>query len=493
MKMRKLFVSLRNAFSILLSVLAIVIFGGSLTGCNSQMGGTPPPVGNTQVVVLLTSTANDQLSGFGISLGSIALTDNTGKLTTIFTGADPQFGTGVEWMHLNGASEPLVTVSVARGVYTAATVKVDGCAFTSIDFFNQTINTSTYAQGLCGQGTGTATVNLPSPITVTGSVMGLSLDLQAPQSFTLIGEGTNATYTISPTFNLSAVSIAPQPTDETNGKVIGVAGQVMSINANGNSFTARTPDGALLTVSSNTNTAYQGVAAFTSLSANLLVNFDAAVQSDGSLLATRVEVDDPTAPGAAIGPYVFPGSPAGTFATLNLETNGCADTGNPVFCGEVYWYSSNTVFNISQEFSNLASLPFSPTFSSNNFLLGQHLSVFTPGTFTHNSQNVGTITLVPQTLNGTVTAISSDAGFNVYTVALATYDLIPALQLYSANSALPHITDPTTVVIYTDTNSNLLISGAVNVGSLLRFKGLVFDDNGALRMDCSEIYDGVTE
>jgi hypothetical protein len=108
MKMCKLFVSPRNTFSILLSVLAIVIFGGSLTGCNSQMGGPPPPVGNTQVVVLLTSTANDQLSGFGISLSSIALTDSTGKVTTIFTGADPQFGTDVEWMHLNGASEPLV-------------------------------------------------------------------------------------------------------------------------------------------------------------------------------------------------------------------------------------------------------------------------------------------------------------------------------------------------------------------------------------------------
>jgi hypothetical protein len=33
----------------------------------------------------------------------------------------------------------------------------------------------------------------------------------------------------------------------------------------------------------------------------------------------------------------------------------------------------------------------------------------------------------------------------------------------------------------------------VNVGSLERFKGLVFFDNGTMRMDCSEIYDGVTE
>jgi hypothetical protein len=37
------------------------------------------------------------------------------------------------------------------------------------------------------------------------------------------------------------------------------------------------------------------------------------------------------------------------------------------------------------------------------------------------------------------------------------------------------------------------LAAMVNVGSLLRFKGLIFDDSGTMRMDASEIYDGVTE
>jgi hypothetical protein len=44
-----------------------------------------------------------------------------------------------------------------------------------------------------------------------------------------------------------------------------------------------------------------------------------------------------------------------------------------------------------------------------------------------------------------------------------------------------------------DTNTQLLNSDPVAVGSLLRFNGLVFNDNGTLRMDCAQISDGVTE
>jgi hypothetical protein len=493
MKTHKVFVSPRSAFKSLVSVLAIAIFGALLAGCGSgtQMGGTLPAAKTTQVIVLLTSTANDQLAVFNVALASISLTDTTGKSTTIFTGANPQLGTPVEWMHLNGASEPLVTVSIPQGTYTAATVTADNCAFTSVAFFNQTINTGTF-EGICTQGKGTTTVNLPNPITVAGSVMGLSLDLQVPQSFTLVGQGALATFTISPVFNLTPVSIAPQPTDEANGKVTDVAGQVMSLNMNGSSFTAETPDGVMLTLTTNTSTTFQGIAAFSSLSTNLLVNFDAAIQSDGSLLATRVEVADATATQESIGPYSIPAGPPGGFVTLLLESNGCATSGAP-FCSNLFQFTGNTVFNVSQQFSNVASLPFPATFSSVSFLQGQNLSTFS-FPVTVNNPNATTIMLRPQTVNGTVTAISNDAGFTVYTVTLASYNLFPVLQLYTAGLQFPHLTDPTTIVVYADSSATFLNSGGmVNVGSLLRFKGLIFFDNGTMRMDAAEIYDGVTE
>jgi hypothetical protein len=493
MKACKLFVSPSGGFNFLRAVLAVMIFGASLAGCGSgtQTGGTPPAAKTTQVVVLLTSTANDQLVGFNAPIASISLTNSAGTPVSIFAGAsDP--GANLEWMHLNGASEPLPAIAVPQGKYTAAVVTVVGCSFTNVTFVAGSVTTSTFAEGLCSQGTGTTTVHLSGPIVVTGSAMVLSLDLQVSQSFTLTS-ASPAVYTISPTFNLTPVSIAALPTDETNGKVIGVAGKVMSLNANADSFTAQTPDGFLLTLNSNTSTAFQGVGAFTSLTANQLVNFDAAIQSDGSLLATRVEVDDLTAPAAGIGPFILPVFPPGAFETVTLQIDGCT-TIDP-FCVGLYQSSGATVFNISQQFSNVASLPFPAIFSAATLLQGQNLTVFTPGSTSQQGiPDTTTITLVPQTLNGTVSGISNDAGFTVYTVTLAPYDLIPVLQNYTSDTPPPHLTSPTTIVIYADSNIKQLNSGgAIDVGSLLRFKGLVFFDNGTLRMDANEIYDGVTE
>jgi len=82
------------------------------------MGGTPPPAGNTQVVLLLTSTANDQLLAFSTNVTSIALADAAGT-TTVFTSPQPT-GQIVEWMHLNGASEPFLTHAPAGHVHLGA-------------------------------------------------------------------------------------------------------------------------------------------------------------------------------------------------------------------------------------------------------------------------------------------------------------------------------------------------------------------------------------
>jgi len=55
------------------------------------------------------------------------------------------------------------------------------------------------------------------------------------------------------------------------------------------------------------------------------------------------------------------------------------------------------------------------------------------------------------------------------------------------------VPNPTTVTVYADGNTQLLQSGAIAPGSLLRFRGLLFNDGGVLRLDCEEILDGVAE
>jgi hypothetical protein len=99
--------------------------------------------------------------------------------------------------------------------------------------------------------------------------------------------------------------------------------------------------------------------------------------------------------------------------------------------------------------------------------------------------------LRPQTINGTVSAISSEGGFTRYTVTLASYDLFPQFAAQPGQTTL--LTNPNTVVVYADNNTQMLNQSSPAVGGIFRFYGLVFNDNGILRMDCAQINDGVTE
>jgi hypothetical protein len=102
-----------------------------------------------------------------------------------------------------------------------------------------------------------------------------------------------------------------------------------------------------------------------------------------------------------------------------------------------------------------------------------------------------TATLVPQTINGMVSAISTSGSLTTYTVTLAPYDLFPDFAVQPGQTALLSI--PNTVMVYADSNTQLLNSKPIAVGSLIRFNGLVFNDNWTLRMDCAQINDGVAE
>jgi hypothetical protein len=150
------------------------------------------------------------------------------------------------------------------------------------------------------------------------------------------------------------------------------------------------------------------------------------------------------------------------------------------------------VYKTSAQFGNLSSLPFPAKFDAGNIVAGQsvylsaHASAFpdAPGLVT-----VTTVTLVPQTLNGAVTEVSSAGGFTTYTVALASYDLFTALAQQGGQTTI--LTNPGSVVVYTDSSTLSLSTAPPTVGSTLRFNGLVFNDGGTLRMDCAEIWDGV--
>jgi hypothetical protein len=457
-----------------------------LAGCGSASNTLVVSPAPTNVTVLFSSTANDQLTQFELTVLSITLTNKAGSTVTVFT--NPLAGGPahyVEFIRLNANSEPLVTLTVPRDVYTTAAVTFQnpGLIYVTVDPTGA-LTTHTDADGI---GTESATVHLASPITVSGPAMGLLLELQVSPSETFTAGPNGDTFTIAPIFNLTPVAISSHPTNDQNGQETGIDGMVASVNASGNSFSIQTADHVALSIQTNGSTVYQGISAFSALTAGMFINMDAAIPSSGSLVATRIEVRDATAVDVLMGKLLDLGpSPSVANATIidvfGAQQQGADFASFPAFF-QRYQLAANTNFRTSGQFSNITSLPFPASFDSSNLLAGQNIYVSSPAiSFLAVPTTIATtVTLMPQTINGTVTAVSGIGNFQIYTVTLAPNDLLTTLH------------SATSVTVYVDSNAQSLNTSPIAVGSLLRFHGLLFNDHGTLRMDCAQINDGVTE
>jgi hypothetical protein len=265
------------------------------------------------------------------------------------------------------------------------------------------------------------------------------------------------------------------------------------VDPGGSLITVNGADGPTWQIIANTSTAFQGVTGASQLAPGMPVDIDLAIESDNLPLATRVAVYDanPTTLTMASGTTIQVAAEQSTVSALVGEYEGpilYGLEGDPAFS------FNNTDFQISGQLSNVQNLPFNARFSAANIANGQNVFITTHAASTSNYPiyvPVTTMTLLPQTINGTVSAVSTSGSFTTYTVTLAPYDLFPNLAAQFGPTT--PLTNPSMVVVYVDTNTQMLNSGSIGAGGLFRFYGLVFNDNGTLRMDCAQVTDGVTE
>jgi hypothetical protein len=250
-------------------------------------------------------------------------------------------------------------------------------------------------------------------------------------------------------------------------------------------------------VTANNATIFQGINDISALAPGMFVNTDAALQPDGSLLATRIEVADPSTVNVSRGPILlvanlipvlmlYGRSELGPLLTLPISGSG-------IYVETPYFDFSNAAFQISAQFTNLQTLPFVPSFNASTMVAGQNVDVasgaFSPGGPNYTPAN--TITLIPQTINGKIVGSSTSGSFTVYSVSLASYDLFPQAAVQPGQTTL--LSSPSEVEVYVDSNTLKLNMTSLAVGNTLRFYGLVFNDNGTLRMDCGRVSDGVAQ
>jgi hypothetical protein len=477
-------------------IVVLVAFATSpLSGCGGgNPGGQtmtyPTPSQKASVNLLMSSTANAQLTAYTVTLTSITLTTASGSTVNVPTSVQ-----NVELMHLNGAVEPVVSVEIPQDTYTSASVAVSNAGFRcfTVD------STSAITAAVFGPlpiSPANVTVTVPRPITIAGSGTAILLNLLASQSATFSGcaAQTSQDWAVTPSFQLSAVDLSVQPTNISNGKIKNLDGQITAVSTNAGSFNMTAPDGVSWSVSTTGSTVFQGIEDLSGLLAGMAVELDAALQGDGTLLTTRVAVEDTNTTDVTLwrGPLLFVSNAEPVFLISPVEVGGALFS-HPTITGPWQLDFSDARFQISTSLENLSGLPFNATFNATNMVAGQNVYVSTHAAQFPNSPNSPTataITLLPQTLDGTITDISSQGGFITYTITLAAYD--PFSLLASQSGQTKVLQTPQRVVVYTDGSTQMLNTTSPTLGSALRFNGLVFNDNGTLRMDAAEVLDGVT-
>ena len=476
-------------FLILTFLLALIVIVSS--SCGSGGPSSSKLSGNTQVTILASGTGNDQLQQFNIFFTNIALTSQSGKTVSLLS---TQAAQGAEFIHINGGTQPLLTVSVPQDVYIAATATNLAYDFVCVTQSPGELNTNTFGDPFGGPD---ATITLSNPLTITGDNMALSLDLLVSQSETFsacYNPAGHYTWTFTPTFSLTPLALAAQPTNPNNGKVSGMHGEIASVESASTSFVLSLPNlegPGTADVAANSATVYQGLNGFSGITAGTFLDMDGSVQQDGSLLATRIAVEDASAVNVLTGPLLSVAPSTSTLLMLGREEEGSFFASQSVM-GSFPFKFGDASFQISGQLPNQQILPFTPSFNGSNMVPGQNIYLSAP-LIPPNGADIEarTITLIPQTIDGTISATSNSGNFAVYTVTLAPYDLFPELAVQPGQNNL--ITNPDQVEVYTDTNTQMLNSNALTVGNTLRFYGLIFNDNGTLRMDCAQVNDGVSE
>jgi hypothetical protein len=480
-----------------------------LAGCGSNVtavgGGGPVAAQSTSVTLLASSTANDSLFEYSTALESLTLTSQSGKTVTVL--GSPVY---TEFIHLNGVAEPLATANVPQDVYTSATLSISYAYFTCA---GAAANGKPTSQGYQSYPSASSvTVSLPSPITVSGGAMGLDLDMMVAASSDAWNcqKADQPGLAATPQLSLTAVDLGSGGSGGSSGvqmhdlegivSTTAAGGAGMTVNSvDGSDYGGGSPVGAIdpangpvWKVGFGSGTMFQGVSGAAQLASGMAVDMDATIQPDGTMVADRVAVYDPnptqtslwsdpvlvvsaTQPSIYIGERTQVGPfLGGTFAPIDATTPEYA---------------------VSDAFSNIGSLPFRAAFTAATAVAGQDVGVTFHAPFSGlmdtNGFEASTMTLMPQTINGTVTASTTSGGFTVYTVALAPSDLFAAMAMATDQTTV--LKSPGTIMVYTDANTRMLASKPVAVGGLERFRGLIFNDGGVLRMDCSQINDGVAE
>ena len=346
----------------------------ALAGCGggASSGGLK---GSAQSSVFVTGedAPVSSVVAFNITINKITLNNSSTTVTALSTPVSVDFGRLVGLRSLLGFN------TIAPGTYTSATVTFEASnPAPTVNYVDLTTTPPSISKATGMLSSSTVTVSFPAgkPLVVSNNgLAGLHMDFDLRKSLAIDSNNqliiSNGQIAITPVLEVMAVSAS----DEL-GEITDFRGNVVSVNASGNSFTVQGPYGFQEVIDVNSSTQFNGSNSLGSLVADDIVAVEGAVQADGSILASSVEVittDKAFISGRILavnpGPVVtmFVGEEIGTSATIPVDS---------VYTVDLSQVSNYSICFIDNWFTN-------ELFNSTSLVVGQR--IFVGGTYMSNA------------------------------------------------------------------------------------------------------------
>lgn len=447
---------MKKALLLIVTTLFLTLF---LAGCGGGNGATTmsstPSSGN---VTLNTGDGlNDQILKFELTISAVTFTGSGGTSNTGNLISQP---VEVEFVHEAGTFEHLADVNLPAGTYSGATLSVSNPEVVVLVGGVPTKIPATLTSS-------TITVNFSPALTISNSNTAvIDFDLDLASSVTLNGNPPTSA-TISATFNVTTKVVNPDKEEDDDGEIEDVHGKVTAINAP--NFTIQTEQGTI-TFATDSNTQFKGsVTSLSQLKMGDIVEVDGITKSDGTKLATKVEVEEENNNSEEVEGVItaVTGSPA-TQITITHQVDS-DDNPNPPVTVDVA-INSNTQFVVRPDKLLMGS---APAFDASHIGKGQRVEADTPSNTT-TPIVADKIKLREQALVGTVAATPapSASGF--------TLNLNPA-------SAFATLTGQTSIAVTIVSGTREDVTPAA--GNTVRVRGLVFFNAGTYTMIAAHIDD----
>ncbi len=457
-------------------ILVPVLSGCSGGAANSNTGSnpSPTPTAKTAVQVNMGDSPADWMLAFSMNISSMSLTDSSGSVTVVSS------STPMEMLHLMGTMQPLTMINAPQGAYTGASITIGSATVMYMDPTTK----APVQQTISGPITGNVTFS--SPITVGSTPMAMGFDLDLASSVTT---GSNGSLTMNPVFHVtSGTQGSGSPADPANGGIQQMMGLVSGVS--GSSFTMTSMQAAqTFTFATNSSTTFDGTS-MSGMSSGMLLIVDASLQSDGSLMATKVQsmMNSGGVMGGGIITTVT-GQPPTSLTMVMQNGAGTGMMSSDFAAGATIDLSGSTTYEIDADNMDMSGLPFTPTFDESHIYAGQSvmpisssgmLSGGMGGGMMGGSPLAGTITasevaLVQQGMTGTTATAITSGSSTSFTLTLP------------SGSAFTTLTGATKVTVFQQSQTTIAGTSPIASGASIHAFGLLFYDGGQWKLVASRI------